>query len=421
MQFQPGVGVAVGQTTVNAYLSDFGVLAIVLAALWSGVRHGFAPLRKGRMLWVAIALFLVWIVVEVGLGHAHAPAYAWHVHAVTAAKFAEYALLAPALPLLLRSTTDLVLPLWSLVLWTCAATAVGVAQLFGAAIFFPGAVGHRQASFLSFADFAALAAAVLLLGAAAYALPRLGLGRTLTTLALVSGSIGVIVAGAVASVLGFATALVALVVVIVVRHELQPRRLAVVAAVAAVTVLGTVAIRGSDLEAFARFLGASKHQAPATKVQTYSHRTLLAWLGFEIWKDHPLVGVGWEGSGEPANFEPYLPAAHRRFPDVAALAFPAAPPDRRYGVQDVWIQALADLGVIGLALWAAIFGTAAWLALRAARAAGTTTALLGLLWTALLVWLWTAQGFIAGIPLDAVTWLAFGFAAVPVVALRPAE
>jgi O-antigen ligase len=87
----------------------------------------------------------------------------------------------------------------------------------------------------------------------------------------------------------------------------------------------------------------------------------------------------------------------------------------------VWIQALADLGVIGLALWAAIFGTAAWLALRAARAAGTTTALLGLLWTALLVWLWTAQGFIAGIPLDAVTWLAFGFAAVPVVAARPAE
>ena len=30
---------------------------------------------------------------------------------------------------------------------------------------------------------------------------------------------------------------------------------------------------------------------------------------------------------------------------------------------------------------------------------------------ALLVWLWSAQGYVAGIPLDALTWLAFGLAA----------
>src|SRR5439155_1415977 len=80
-----------------------------------------------------------------------------------------------------------------------------------------------------------------------------------------------------------------------------------------------VAIRGSDLDAFARFLGASpgKAQAPQAKVQTYAHRTLLAWIGWQIWKDHPLLGVGWEGSAEPANFVRYLPAAHRRSPDEA--------------------------------------------------------------------------------------------------------
>ena len=38
-------------------------------------------------------------------------------------------------------------------------------------------------------------------------------------------------------------------------------------------------------------------------------------------------------------------------------------------------------------------------------------ALLALTWIALLVWLWTAQGFVAGIPLDALTWLGFGLAA----------
>jgi O-antigen ligase len=222
-----------------------------------------------------------------------------------------------------------------------------------------------------------------------------------------------IVAGAIAAVLGLGTALAALVVVLFVRHELEPRRIAAVAAAGAVVLAGAVSIRGSDLDAFARFLGASttKQQVQPVKVQTYAHRTLLAWIGYEIWKGNPVLGVGWEGSLEPANFEPYLPAAHRHFPDEAPLAFPSAAPDRRYGVQNVWIQALADLGLVGLALWGAVFAAAAWLAGRASVRAGSTTALLGLLWTALLVWLWTAQGYVAGIPLDALTWLAFGFAA----------
>ena len=45
------------------------------------------------------------------------------------------------------------------------------------------------------------------------------------------------------------------------------------------------------------------------------------------------------------------------------------------------------------------------------RRARLRTALYALLAVAVLVWLWTAQGFVAGIPLDALTWLAFGLAA----------
>jgi O-antigen ligase len=76
-------------------------------------------------------------------------------------------------------------------------------------------------------------------------------------------------------------------------------------------------------------------------------------------------------------------------------------------VQNSWLQALADLGIIGLVLWVAVFASAAWLALRNARALGTYA----LMATLLLAWLWTAQGFVAGIPLDALTWLTFGLAA----------
>jgi O-antigen ligase len=408
VSYQPGVSVGFGSTTINAYLSDFVVLAVVVVALLEGIRHGFASLRPARLLWVVLALFIAWMFIEVGLGHHHAAAYSWRTHAVTAAKFAEYALLAPSVPLLLRRSRDVLLSAWSLVLWSVFATGVGIAQFFGADIFLAGTVGHRQASFLASADFAALSGAALLVGIVGLAVPRARLGRALTWTALGTGVLGMIVAGALASVLGLGTALVALGLVLVLRREVDVRRLAAAAAAALIVLGGAIAIRGTDLEAFAHFLGA-KHQPKASqaKVQTYAHRTLLTWIGWEIWKDHPLTGVGWEGSAEPVNFEPYLPAAHHHFPNESPLAFPGSAPDRRYGVQDSWVQALADLGVLGLVLWVGVFASAAWLALRNASALG----IYALMSTLLLAWLWTAQGYVAGIPLDALTWLTFGLAA----------
>jgi O-antigen ligase len=408
VSYQPGVSVGFGSTTINAYLSDFAVLAVVLAALLAGVRHGFAPLVAGRWLWAALALFLVWMFIEVGLGHHHAAAYAWRTHGVTAAKFAEYALLAPSVTLLLQRSRDVLLCAWSLVLWSVFATGVGVAQFFGANIFLAGTVGHRQASFLASADFAALSGAALLVGIVGLAVPRARVGRALVSTALVTGVLGMIVAGALASVLGLGTALIALGIVLVLRRAVDLRRLAGVAAAGLIVLGGAIAIRGTDLEAFAHFLGA-KHQPTAsqTKVQTYAHRTLLAWIGWQIWIDHPVTGVGWEGSAEPANFVQYLQAAHRHFPNESPLAFPSAAPNRRYGVQNSWLQALADLGIVGLVLWVAVFSSAAWLAARKASA----TAIYVLMATALLAWLWTAQGYVAGIPLDALTWITFGLAA----------
>lgn len=408
VSYQPGVAVGFGSTTINAYLSDFAVLAVVAAALLVGRRHGFAPLAPGTWLWISLALFLGWMLVEVGLGHHHAAAYSWRTHGVTAAKFAEYALLAPSVALLLRRSRDVLICAWSLVLWSLFATGVGIAQFFGADIFLAGTVGHRQASFLASADFAALSGAALLIGIVGLAIPRARVGRGLTATALATGVLGMIVAGALASVLGLATALLALAVALVLRREVDVRRLAGVAAAALIVLGGAIAIRGTDLEAFAHFLGA-KHQPKASqaKVQTYAHRTLLAWIGWQIWKGHPLTGVGWEGSAEPVNFEPYLPAAHRHFRSESPLAFPSAAPNRRYGVQNSWVQALADLGIVGFALWVAVFASAVWLAARNAA----PTAIYALMATALLAWLWTAQGYVAGIPLDALTWLTFGLAA----------
>ena len=393
-KYQPSISAG----PVDAYLSDFAVLAVVVTAAVAGARERFEPLRAGRWIWAALACFLVWMVLEVAWGRHVAASYDTQAHLVTAAKFAEYALLAPSVVLLLRTRADLLLAAWTLTLWSCFATAVGVAQFFGANIFLAGTVGRRQASFLASADFAALSIGTLLIGFVLLA------PRALRWTAIASGVIGMIVAGAMASVLGLATALVAL--AILWRHE--PRRLLVPVVASLVVALGAVAIRGSDLDAFARFLGATpgaQHTREA-KVQTYAHRTLLVWLGWRIWQDHPVLGVGWEGSAEPANFVPHLPAARQRFPNESPLAFPSAAPDRRYGVQNSWVQALADLGVLGLLAWIAVFLTPGWRAFR--RAFAYPLAVL-----AALLWLWSSQGFVAGIPLDALTFLAVGLAARP--------
>lgn len=412
--YQPGFAVDVGSTSINAYLSDFAVLAVVLTGFAVGLQRGFGPLTHGRPLWGAAIVFFVWVFVEVALGRVHDAAYPWQTHAVTAAKLVEYALLAPAVALIIRTSADLLVALWSLTLWSVVATGVGVAQFFGAQISFAGTVARRQASFLSSGDFAALSCAVLLVGLIAIGLPKLRLGRRLAIVATTTGVLGTIIAGALAGVLGVVTALVALALVAVLRRELAVRPVALVAAAAAIVLVGSIAIRSADLDAFASFLGANagKKQAQPTKIQTYAHHTLLVWLGYKIWLDHPVLGVGFEGSQEPDTFEPYLPAAHRRFPDESPNSFPTRAENRRYGVQNLWVQALADLGVIGFLITAAVFAAAAWLGARAALA-GRRIGTIALAWTALVIWLFTAQGFIAGIPLDALTWLAFGLAATP--------
>ena len=103
-------------------LSDLAVLAVVVAAVWSGIRDGFAPLLAGRWIWAAWGFLAVWLALATLYGAARFGAYPFRTHLVTLLKWYEYALLAPALPLLVRTRRDLELVLWSLALWSAAAT-----------------------------------------------------------------------------------------------------------------------------------------------------------------------------------------------------------------------------------------------------------------------------------------------------------
>ena len=100
-----------------------------------------------------------------------------------------------------------------------------------------------------------------------------------------------------------------------------------------------------------------------------------------------------------------MPAAHRKFPDVAPLAFPTR--DHEWGVQNAYIQSAADLGLIGLVLWLAPFVLALILALGANAPPGAVAAFAILA----AMGVWGGQGLVAGIPLDGMTWLALGLGA----------
>jgi len=391
IKYQPGVRVPLGSTHLGLELSDLAVLVVALTALREGLRNGFARLRPGLSLWVAAALLIVWIFVRSQS----------LTHAVTAAKFAEYALLAVSLPLIIRRREQYEFVAGAIVAWSVVATAFALLQIFGVDIAAAWPAGRRQPSFLGHSDFAALSGLALAIGLAGVLLTR----RAIAWVGVASGVIGLMLAGATAGLLGTIGGAIALLAAILRRRPLVLRDFVVTGGCVALVAAGVLTLRAGDFEQLLRFLHLKGRETQSNNIQTYSHHALLAYVGYRIWRDHPVAGAGWQSSTEPETVDPVLPAAHRKFPDVAPLAFPTRA--HEWGVQNAYVQAAADLGLIGLVLWLAPFAIALVLALGAnappgAVAAFTVMAALGV---------WLGQGLVAGIPLDAATWLGFGLAA----------
>jgi O-antigen ligase len=420
-RYQPEWGVAVGETTVDVRFSDLAVLA-VLAASVLAARTGFGRLRAARWLWITGAALLGWLAFQtfrpVSLDDA-----LFDDHLVSFVKLVEYGLLAVAVPLLVRRAADLVVLLGGLVLWAAVAVGVALLQFFGVDMFGAWNAGWRQPSFLGHHDLAALSAIALALAVAGIVSRRRELpAGSLFVVALIAGVLGLVVAGSVAAAGGLAAGVAA--VWLASRRRFEPgsgQILALVAIVAAVAG-GVTAVRGDALEDFLRFVGV-RGDDPPVGVETYSQRAVLAYIGLRVAQDSPVLGVGWQRSSRPEVFEPYVDDARRRFPDVVDLAFPAE--GREWGVQNLYIQMLADAGVIGLVLLLLVGGTAIALAWRAAARAPTPWALgAGLAVVCALLTLageWASLGIVAGIPLQAATCLLFGLAAAGAAAVAEAD
>ena len=411
-KYQPELAIDVGSTSVDVRLSDFAVLAVVVAAFVAAARLGTRGLGAARILWLPGLALLLWLAFQ-AVRPASVDDALFEDHLVSYLKLVEYALLAVTVPLLVRRVRDLTIVLGSFVLWSAVAAAVALVQFFGVDIFDAWNAGWRQPAFLGHHDLAALSAISAAFAVAGILCERRRLpAAPLLTTALVAGVLGLMLAGSLAAAGGFA--LGALVLSIAARRRFDPSRRRFFAILALVLVVagGVTAIRADSLEQFVRFLGV-RGDEPPQGVETYSQRTVLAYIGLRIWEDNPIAGVGWQRSARADVFEPYLEDAHERFPDVVELAFPA--PEHEWGVQNLYIQMLADAGIVGLILLLAVGGGGLVLAWRTVThapspwATGAGLVVLGALLT--LAGEWASLGIVAGIPLQAATCLLLGLAA----------
>ena len=405
-------GIDVGSTTVDVRPSDLAILLVVVAAVVSIARLGAAPLFPARWLWIFGAALLVWLAFE-ALRPASVDDEGFADHFVTFAKLCEYALLAVAVPLLVRRRDDLGS---SSAHSSCGASQRRRSRCSSSSasdIFDAWNAGWRQPSFLGHHDLAALSAIALSVAAAGIVASRRNLPvSSLFVPALLAGLLGLVLAGSVAAAGGLAVAMLAVAIASRARFAPSARQFAALAAVVLAVAGGVAAVRGDALEDFLRFVGV-RGDEPPVGVETYSQRTVLAYIGLRIFQDNPVAGVGWQRSSSPDVFEPYVPDARKRFPDVVDLAFPSR--ENRWGVQNLYVQVLADAGIIGFALLLAVGGSALLLAWRTARhgptpwAVGAGLVSLGALLT--VAGEWASLGIVSGIPIQAATSLMLGLAA----------
>ena len=402
--------VSLGSTSATVELADLAVLVVAVAALVAARREGIGVLGAGKAVWVAAAVYLGLILAATLYGPVVTDGYQLGSSLVTAAKYAEYAALAVAVPLLARRSLDQALLLGSITLWSAVASAWAALQFLGLVDEFEGRrPGQREPSFLGVHDFAALSAAALALALLAIAFGTRGRWvRGLASTAGVAGTLGVVLSGALASV--GAVVLGAMIAggAALRRGVLTGARALRLVGVVLVVLVGSLAIRSADLDQFLRFLGVNPQKEETTgQIQSYSQRTVLGYIGVRIFLDHPLLGVGWQASALEESYGPYLDDARRRYPSVSKGALPS--PEHPWGVQNAFIQAAADLGLPGLLALLALLGAGAWVAFDAYRR-GPPQGLVPLLWLVVAAAELTALGLFAGVPIDALLWLALGLA-----------
>ena len=186
------------------------VVAIAAAAVARAHAH---RLEGSRWLWITALAFLAFVVLACVYPLASDDQYGWKTHLVTAAKYAEYAVLAPAVVLLVRDARALARLLATAALWSALAAAVGFLQYVGVDVFAAWPSGWRRPSFVGIVELGVLGAAVLAIGFVGVLRPG-SIERRVRIAALAGGTVCVVLSGGIAAELAVVLAALAAVLLI---------------------------------------------------------------------------------------------------------------------------------------------------------------------------------------------------------------
>jgi O-antigen ligase len=132
----------------------------------------------------------------------------------------------------------------------------------------------------------------------------------------------------------------------------------------AARVVVALAIAGLLVFGLVQFLRPSATPTdPAFRESSTSQRIILGSAGLEVFERNPVIGAGWQRSRSPTVIgDPEIASELRsRFPTAKQDFFPDVSPA---SVHNTYVGVLADLGLIGFALFAAVIVSIGWWTLR---------------------------------------------------------
>ena len=341
VRYQPGFTVSAGSTSVHVVLSDLAVLASRRSALWvvatrprlrwARAAGSGSPRRRSCCGTSAAVIYPRWL----------DETYDSHTHFVTAAKFAEYALLAPAVVVLVRRRADLDLLLGVLVAWSVRGEprrGDPVLRRAHPRRLADRAGGSRRSWDTTTSQGCPARRRSVALAAGSRCRGRRG---RFAAVAAVSGVVGLILSGSTAGAIGFALAARAASRFGKWRSRATRRRLAAIVASRSSSSPGSSRCAAATSATCSATSGSARRRS-STNVETLVQRTLLIYIGWREFLHHPVTGSGFESSLEESVYSPYLPAARAKFPGSPPRAFPS--PEHPWGVQNLYVQTLAETG-----------------------------------------------------------------------------
>jgi len=230
---------------------------------------------------------------------------------------------------------------------------VAVLQYVGIDILGAWPSGWRQPSFVGISELGTLGGAALAIGFVGLLRPGT-VQRRVALVALVGGTLCVVLSGGIADQLGVVLAAAGAVAARCRwRTVVAWGRVVLVGAITVVCGLGVLgaAARRPDPVRPLRRTRQGRQIDEQQRADVRAARASCTTIGLRVWLDKPVLGAGWQSIREQQVYEPFLADAHRRYSGQPEQAFPhEADPKRQYGIDNAYIQALAELGAVGFLL-----------------------------------------------------------------------